>query len=1177
MLILSPRLRALSPAERDRYESIAETYEAMLDGAPPDLEPFLPVEQPLRTLVLVHLARCDLEQRKKRGMPICVEDYLRRFTPELAGDDDACLELVIWERQYGSEEDVEALVKRFPKLDARLRELLPRLRPTDVPPQVKGYEILEELGRGGMGVVYKARQTQLRRLVALKMLRRGAHPMTDEADRFRREAQLVAALHHTHIVEVYDYAGDGEPYLAMMLCPGGSLAEREKPMAPRPAAELVAGLTDAVAYAHAQGIIHRDLKPANVLFDSEGNPRVSDFGLVKQLGPDAREPILTQTGAIVGTPSFMAPEQASSGLTEVGPAADVWALGAILYELLTDRPPFRAASTFETLEQVIHLEPASPRSLNPAVPRDLETICLKCLQKEPRKRYASAKELADDLRRFINGRPITARPVGVAELTVKWARRRPAVAALLCLSVLALLALVLGGLWYNRQLQDTADWAIKGWQEAENRRVEAERETARANRLAIAAQDRLKMTREVLNRFATRVSEDPRLRQHDLEHLRRDLLAPTLPLYQTLVRQHPDLPELLEDQAAAVYYLAMVTREVRSGREALPLLRQARDLFGRLLRQQPNVPSHCTSLAACHVSVGIIEAMSGPVTGEDRAEIEWKEACRILEPLVQTHPENAEYNTHLRMPLRYLKYLYERRGDRKQAEVVSKRLGDLNAKLESDPEQKQLDARLKELAKITKLNTPELRARAFTAFQRIRAALDDLAGKRFDDPDWQQLIASRYLTLIETLGILPVVAVTGGDLSEILATEASVNEEIEVTFGKVLALCNCLARDHPHLHQYQSQVSAIHSAAGMQALTSDRHADARFHFERALVVQGKLVQEHPAEQEYRFGLHMVYCGLADLEATRNQDRTALQFQERAREQLRFLLEKHPGDRRFTEALKRLEAPPRPVVSLRSKILGEADPLRIPTVALVALLDDQPTEASVRLERALLADAKDTAPQRNAVATLALSAARLNLGTLLARQGKFREARTWYDRGLSSLEPLLAHAQDKELVRRAFVQGSKARALLLLLQNQYAAALDDLDRALKWMDGNKVELRLRRAIVLAYLGRHAQATDEVKDALPWFGATASMRIDAARAEAVASATVLRDTNLEEAKRRTKSDGYARSAIERLTVCERMGAFRDPHLRTVLERAKDLDALRNRHEFNSLLERVRKEGR
>jgi tetratricopeptide (TPR) repeat protein len=1051
-------------------------------------------------------------------------------------------------------------------------------------PSIPGYADIEPLGEGGMGVVYRARQEGLNRLVALKVLR-GSEGLPEQRLRFRTEAQAMARLAHPNIVPVFEESEHaGKAYFVMEYLPGGSLADRvaRAPLEPRTAARLVEAMSRAVQHAHDQGVLHRDLKPPNVLVVQgpevpldEVAIKVTDFGLARLVdGLD-----LSRTGQVMGTPSYMAPEQALGKVTKIGPQADVWGLGATLYELLTGRPPFIGESPLETCLLVAGSEPVSPRQLRTSLPRDLETITLKCLRKEPARRYATAADLADDLLAFQEGRPIKARPVSVAELAVKWARRRPAVAGLSLLSILALLALVVGGLWYNRRLQDTADWAIEGWDEAEVRRLEAERETARAKRLATAAQERLKMTREVLNRYATRVSEDPRLRQHDLENLRRDLLAPTLPLYQKLARQHPDLPELLEDQAAAVFYLARVTQEIRSGREALPLFRQARDLFAGLVRQQPNVPRHCINLAACHISIGMLEAMTGTAKGESRAEIEWKEACRLLEPLVRAHPEEPEYNTHLRMPLRYLENLYKRRGDRKQAEVVSKRLGELNAKLQSDPEQKQLNARLEELAKFTtiKLHTPELRARAFAALQGIRSALDDLAGKRLDDPDWQQLIAERYLTLIKTLVMHPVWAVRSGDVSELLATEASVNEEIEITYGKVLALYNRLVRDHPRNQNYRVHLSALHSAAGMQALTSDRHADARFHLERALVVTGKLVQEHPDEAEYRFHLHMVYRGLADLEATRNQDRTALQLQERARERLRFLLAKHPGDRRFTEALARLEGPPRPMVSLRSKILGEVDPLLLPTAVLVALLDDQPTRASVQLERALLADAQAPAPRRNAAATLALSAARLHLGTLLARQGKFREARTWFDRGLSSLEPLLSQAQEKELVRQAFVQGSKARALLLLLQNQHAAALHDLDRALKWTDGNKVELRLRRALVLAYLGRHAQATEEVKDALPWFGATVSMQIDAARAEAVASATVLRDTNLEEAKRRTKSDAYARSAIARLASCQRMGAFRNAHLRTVLERTKDLDALRNRPEFKALLERVHKEGR
>jgi WD40 repeat protein len=300
---------------------------------------------------------------------------------------------------------------------------------------VAGYEILGELGRGGMGVVYRARQVGLNRLVALKMILAGSHAGAEDLARFRAEAEAVAALQHPNIVQIYEVGErDGLPYFSLELVEGGSLADRldGTPWAARPAAELVAALARAMQYAHSRGVVHRDLKPANVLLATlEAAPKITDFGLAKQLDSAVGR---TRTGAILGTPSYMAPEQAGGRRKEVGPPADVYALGAILYELLTGRPPFRAETPLDTILQVLDTEPVPPSRLLPKVARDLETICLKCLQKEPRKRYASAVELADDLQRFIDDRPILARPTSSWERLVKWARRRPAVAVLTLVS-----------------------------------------------------------------------------------------------------------------------------------------------------------------------------------------------------------------------------------------------------------------------------------------------------------------------------------------------------------------------------------------------------------------------------------------------------------------------------------------------------------------------------------------------------------------------------------------------------------------------------------------------------------------------------------------------------------------------------------------------------------------------
>jgi len=317
--------------------------------------------------------------------------------------------------------------------------------PEDVPaanagdwPKVTGYEIIRELGHGGMGVVYEARQASPRRLVALKMIRAadsaGAHILS----RFRQEANAVARLQHPNVVQIHE-VGDyhGRPFLSLEFVAGGSLAQKLQagPLPARPAAELVETLARATHAAHQQGIVHRDLKPANILLTAEGVPKITDFGLAKQLDLDLSE---TQTGTVMGTLSYMAPEQAA-GKKDIGPAADVYALGAILYELLTGKPPFLADSWEATRQLVLTKEPASPRRGQPKLPRDLETICLKCLAKEPKRRYPTALALAEELRSYLDGKPIRSRPVSRAERVWRWSRRNPKLAVTGGVAALALL------------------------------------------------------------------------------------------------------------------------------------------------------------------------------------------------------------------------------------------------------------------------------------------------------------------------------------------------------------------------------------------------------------------------------------------------------------------------------------------------------------------------------------------------------------------------------------------------------------------------------------------------------------------------------------------------------------------------------------------------------------------
>ena len=380
---------------------------------------------------------------------------------------------------------------------------------------VPGYDILGELGRGGMGVVYKARDQRLHRLVALKMVLAGAHVGEVGLARFRAEAEAVAKLTHANIVQIYETGEhEGRPFFSLEYVEGGSLDHRlsEGPSSPKSAAQFVETLAHGRwRWPTRAGVVHRDLKPANILLAKMGSqsslvrgresdssshngehwsrnsvPKIADFGLAKRTDDASNQ---TQTGAILGTPSYMAPEQAGGKNREIGPATDIYALGAILYELLVGRPPFKAGNPIDTVRQVVEQEPVPPRQLEPRVPLDLETICLKCLEKEPARRFATSADLADDLRRFVEGSPIHSRPTPAWERVWKWCRRRPAIVSLLAVCVAATLSMVLLIVWHNVSLRGRLDVALTKERQARLR----ERNAVAERHLAVVRQEGQKL------------------------------------------------------------------------------------------------------------------------------------------------------------------------------------------------------------------------------------------------------------------------------------------------------------------------------------------------------------------------------------------------------------------------------------------------------------------------------------------------------------------------------------------------------------------------------------------------------------------------------------------------------------------------------------------------------------
>jgi serine/threonine protein kinase len=513
--------------------------------------------------------------------------------------------------------------------------------PARSPANPPDYEILTELGHGGMGVVYKARQQSLNRIVAVKMIRAGAHASPDLLARFHIEAEALASLQHPNIIQIYEVgAHDGCPFMAMEFVAGGTLEDHLAAQLPTPqdAAGLVETLAHAMHAAHQRGIVHRDLKPANILLQMQNAecrmqnaesgsgdsfcilhsafciPKITDFGLAKRLAEDKSQ---TSTGVILGTPSYMAPEQAAGRAREIGPHTDVYSLGAILYRMLTGQPPFQEESALATLKRVESEEPAAPSRLGRRPPRDLETICLKCLEKEPTKRYGTARELAEDLRRFLDGVPTAARPAGMGERAWKWTKRRPTLAALIGVSVLA--ALTLAGVGIS--------WSVQ---------VRAERDRARQN---------LRVARQAIDDFYTKMASERLFDEPRFDPLCQDLLEKARTLYEELAQEHSDDPDVRYDIAMAWFRLGEIYRMRGRQGQAVQAYGEAIARQEQLYRDNLGEPRYRRDLANSHNWLGELLRESGRPSQE--AERHYHSALVEQQRLVDQFPKERSYRMEL--------------------------------------------------------------------------------------------------------------------------------------------------------------------------------------------------------------------------------------------------------------------------------------------------------------------------------------------------------------------------------------------------------------------------------------------------------------------------------------------------------------------------------------------------
>jgi serine/threonine-protein kinase len=641
---MNPLTRPLE-AESVRLEQVVEEFEiAWKRGSPPTLNDFLPNDPYERRSALPELIHTDLECRFKSGHITLIESYLDAF-PELASDSTTVVDLLLAEfdlrRRFDTPPNPTEYGRRFPEYAGEISRRLPSTYPEHgpKPARIGKYVLHEEVGQGACGIVYRAHDPELDRTVAIKIPGRQNLMTQEERLRFRREGRSAAQLHHPGIVEVFDVGEiDGVCFLVSEFVNGTNLAKRlaADRLGFSEAAALVARMAEALHYAHQQGVIHRDIKPANVLIaldhpvGSPLLPKIADFGLAKRENQDAT---LTHSGQVLGTPAYLSPEQARGESHRVGPRSDTYSLGAILYEMLTGELVFRG-SVRMVLQQVLDDEPRAPRALNDQVPRDLEVICLKCLEKDPTRRYADAAALAADLRRFLAGEPIHARPVGRIERLGRWCRRKPLVAGLAAAVVVAVLVGFIG--------------VVAQWRRAETMRLAAEQHAERESQVrerAVNAEQRAKRRFQEVQGLARAFMFD--FSDHidklaDAMPARRFLVQEGVAYLEKLATEDGDDPVLLWDLAHGYRQIGDLQGHphkpnLGNSSAALDSYRKSLDFAEAAAKLEPDHPKSQRSVLMSRMEIAEIHWLMG--RGDD-ARAGYRKCLELAETAARKNPSD---------------------------------------------------------------------------------------------------------------------------------------------------------------------------------------------------------------------------------------------------------------------------------------------------------------------------------------------------------------------------------------------------------------------------------------------------------------------------------------------------------------------------------------------------------
>lgn len=825
------------------------------------------------------------------------QELLERY-PHLAGDLDA----------FFADQD------QFDSLVLPLRQALPAANDTALPPvegtqpQLGGdsptlpgspagvfgdYQLLEIMARGGMGVVYKARHIRVDRLVALKMIRTGELASREEAERFRLEATAAAHLEHPNIVPIYEVGEqDNRQFFTMKLVNGGSLAQsllsgawgKATGAEQRLAARLMAQVARAVHYAHERGILHRDLKPSNILLqiadcrsqieEASGKsanlqspisnlqsaiPLVSDFGLAKRLATLSEQAEVTPTGMVIGTPGYIAPEQAVAGASELTTGADIYSMGAILYTLLTGCPPFQGDTPMDTLLQALEREPVPPRARAAAVDADLQTICLKCLEKQPNQRYASAATLADDLERYLNGEPVRARPVTSGERLWRWCRRKPLVAGLAA----ALLLTLLGG------------FGLVTWQW-----LRAQQHARRAEESLVEAEDSLQLAHQVVNNFYTRVSEDKLREVPGMHQVREELLEAALAYYEKFIQKRGQDPALQAEMAETYYRIGAITGEIGPNAAALQAYQQALLLYEKLLENRPGDARLETALAETHRRIGILQGGAG----------QWQEALASYQRagdhfarVHQAHPKDTGARYGLAAIDNNLGNLYRGKGQTREALASFEKARDIYQDLvRIEPGSRQFRGALSATYSNLAMTSAALgrRAEAIKIYRQAAGLLEKLVE---DAPS--NLASRKDLARIDRL--------LGGELLQ----EGQADEALRL-LQQGHALLERLAQENPTVKDFQLDLASSHRQTGHLLRDRGQRTEALAHYQQGRDIMEKVVLRDPAVPGYRNDLAKCCYDMAGVLSRTGKPHEALPLYRRACDIRQELMAAHPDNLEF---------------------------------------------------------------------------------------------------------------------------------------------------------------------------------------------------------------------------------------------------------------------------------------